>query len=312
MTATLYVAAPFGIYTRGQDITDPATVAAILAGPYSDQVRQVIPTTGGSSGGNSISGVPSAVQVGTVIAGTYQAASNGQFVCLRIAGADVLPRVALPALAGNLPTLVAPSPGTGTLAMYAAATGGSPLFETGTIAFTVSAPAGVVLSANAPLIGTDAYGVPTVITLGAGLSIVDGVLTITGSGTGGGTTPPTTVAPVNTALPTISGTAQQGQALTTTAGTWSGSPTYAYQWLRAGSPISGATSSSYTLTSADVGAMVMIRITATNSAGSASATSAATASVTAQSSSTPPTSVVAFNDNSVATFSDGSQITFSS
>src|SRR4029078_13282459 len=39
------------------------------------------------------------------------------------------------------------------------------------------------------------------------------------------------VAPVNTAVPTISGSAQQGQTLSADPGAWSGSPaTYGYQW----------------------------------------------------------------------------------
>ena len=45
--------------------------------------------------------------------------------------------------------------------------------------------------------------------------------------------PPPPAAPANTALPTISGTAQQGQNIYTSNGSWSGSPTgYSYQWLR--------------------------------------------------------------------------------
>ena len=104
------------------------------------------------------------------------------------------------------------------------------------------------------------------------------------AGTGGSTTTsPTVTAPVNSATPTITGTAQQGQTLTASTGTWSGSPTYAYQWLRAGNAISGATANTYILTGADVGSVILVRVTATNSAGSPSSTSAATASVAATS-----------------------------
>jgi hypothetical protein len=97
----------------------------------------------------------------------------------------------------------------------------------------------------------------------------------------------TSPAPVNTAAPAISGTAQQGDTLTATNGTWSNSPTsYAYQWQDCTSSsscanISGATSSSYTLQSSDVGKTIDVVVTATNSGGSASATSAQTGSVKA-------------------------------
>jgi Right handed beta helix region/PKD domain len=97
-------------------------------------------------------------------------------------------------------------------------------------------------------------------------------------------------APSNTVLPTVSGTATQGQALSTDNGSWSGSPTgYGYQWRQCDSSgnncanISGATASSYTLTSGDVGHTLRTVVTATNSGGSTSATSAATASVAASS-----------------------------
>ena len=94
--------------------------------------------------------------------------------------------------------------------------------------------------------------------------------------------------PGNTAAPQISGSAQQNSALTTSNGSWTGSPTsYTYQWQDCGagqcSNISGATSSSYTLQSSDVDATIDVVVTATNSGGSASATSAQTATVTAAS-----------------------------
>ena len=93
-------------------------------------------------------------------------------------------------------------------------------------------------------------------------------------------------APSNAALPAISGTATQGQTLTVSNGSWSGSPSgYSYQWRNCDSSgnnctnVSGATGSSYQLTGSDVGDTVRVVVTATNSGGSNSATSDATAVV---------------------------------
>ena len=70
----------------------------------------------------------------------------------------------------------------------------------------------------------------------------------------------------NSTAPVLSGTAAVGSTLTTTNGTWTNAPTsYAYQWLRDGSPIAGATSSSYTLVLADAGTHVWVRVTAKRS-----------------------------------------------
>jgi type II secretory pathway pseudopilin PulG len=96
----------------------------------------------------------------------------------------------------------------------------------------------------------------------------------------------TGVPPANTAVPTISGTAKDGQTLTTTNGTWSGTTpiTYTYQWQRCSGSctnISGATSQSYTLTSTDVGKKIQVIVTGTNNSGNATATSAQTATVAA-------------------------------
>lgn len=89
--------------------------------------------------------------------------------------------------------------------------------------------------------------------------------------------------PVNTVVPTVSGSTVVGSTLTGTNGTWSNSPTgYAYQWLRGSTPISGATSITYIAASADIGSTLALRVTASNAGGpGAAATSSNTAAVTA-------------------------------
>ena len=75
--------------------------------------------------------------------------------------------------------------------------------------------------------------------------------------------------PVLTVAPAISGTETVGQVLTCSTGTFSGDATitYQYQWFSAGSAISGATSSTYTLTSSELGEKLQCRVMATNSVG---------------------------------------------
>jgi hypothetical protein len=91
--------------------------------------------------------------------------------------------------------------------------------------------------------------------------------------------PPT--APSNVSPPVISGTPQVGSTLTASNGTWTGGPTgFADQWLSGGSPISGATSPTYTPITGDIGAMLAVTVTATNGVGSTPATSAAVGPVT--------------------------------
>ena len=91
----------------------------------------------------------------------------------------------------------------------------------------------------------------------------------------------TLTVPVNTVAPVVSGTATTGQTLSSTTGTWTGTATitFAYQWKRAGSNISGATSSTYALVDADVGSAVSCVVTGTNSQGSSTGTSNSTGSV---------------------------------
>jgi hypothetical protein len=101
--------------------------------------------------------------------------------------------------------------------------------------------------------------------------------------------PPNT-APANTAQPNPSGTAQEGLTITVDNGTWTGTTpiTYSYAWQRctpgSGSctSISGATSSSYMLVTADVGFQMRAEVTATNSVGSSAVFSNLTEKVLAK------------------------------
>ena len=100
-----------------------------------------------------------------------------------------------------------------------------------------------------------------------------------------GAPPPPPPAPVNTALPVISGTAQSGQTLSSSTGSWQNSPTgYSYQWARcnpACTAIGGATAASYQATNTDVGTKLQVTVTASNAGGSTPATSGQTATVQA-------------------------------
>ena len=76
-------------------------------------------------------------------------------------------------------------------------------------------------------------------------------------------------APVNSTLPSISGTPQQGNTVSCSQGSWTNSPTsYSYVWKRNGANIPGATSQNYTIVAADVGQSLTCAVTATNATGS--------------------------------------------
>jgi hypothetical protein len=62
--------------------------------------------------------------------------------------------------------------------------------------------------------------------------------------------------------PTISGEASAGKTLTCSPGTWSANPSLTYQWYRDGSEISGATTATYQLGSADEQALIQCGVAA--------------------------------------------------
>lgn len=91
------------------------------------------------------------------------------------------------------------------------------------------------------------------------------------------------LAPKVATEPTIAGTAQEGQLLTGTDGTFTGPGviTVARQWYRDGVAIVGATAATYLLVGDDVGTEITFGNTATNVYGSVSVQSDPTATVIA-------------------------------
>jgi hypothetical protein len=93
--------------------------------------------------------------------------------------------------------------------------------------------------------------------------------------------------PYSDESPTISGIARDGEMLTGSDGTWFGTPpfSFAYAWLRCDESfdrcdfVNGATGRTYTLGSDDVGKRLLLRVIATNAAGSDYAYSSPTAVV---------------------------------
>ncbi|MGZ8648164.1 MAG: hypothetical protein ACXW08_06000, partial [Solirubrobacteraceae bacterium] len=87
--------------------------------------------------------------------------------------------------------------------------------------------------------------------------------------------------PANTTLPAVDGSTQDGETLSVDLGAWTGTDPldYDYQWLRCDTggancvDIVGATDDTYELTGDDVGHTIRVEVTATNDAGSDTATS---------------------------------------
>lgn len=148
-----------------------------------------------------------------------------------------------------------------------------------------------IISGTSPAFAASGVGDPTAIELNGQLIMTLAYTAPSSLGSGFALTGPQgtcpgqpQAAPASATRPVITGTAQTGDTLTAGNGAWTNSPTlFSVQWLSNGSPISGATSSIFVPTSAQVGDMVSAALTATNARGSTTTTSASVGPVTAPS-----------------------------
>ena len=149
---------------------------------------------------------------------------------------------------------------------------GSAIAGSATAKYTLTAAdLGKVLSVRAT--GTHSGYAPATVTSRATSKVVAGTL--------------------GSATPTVSGSAIVGKTLTGAPGTWSTKgTTFSYQWLRNGAAITGATKSTYKLTSSDAGKKISLRVTGTNAGYNAkSSTSKATGTVLRALTATPTPTV---------------------
>ena len=93
--------------------------------------------------------------------------------------------------------------------------------------------------------------------------------------------------PVNLVAPTVEGTPTYRERLTAAPGGWTPAEglAFAYQWLRDGAPVAGATTASYRLDLDDLGHTLAVSVTATDATG---------AQVAAASAPTTPVAKAAF------------------
>jgi Fibronectin type III domain/PKD domain/Glycosyl hydrolase family 26 len=246
----------------------------------------------------------------------YQWAGNGS----PISGANAASYILQPSDLGTTITCTVTANGTGTPSSQSATTAGlfipsPPVWltdsppTTGTIgdAYTYTFSAS---GSPAPVFAVAAGALPPGLTLNPSTGVLSGDPTTVGVSTftvsaanSGGTVTTVSISitvnavvltPVsNSVAPTItdttSGTATVSVAdvLDINDGTWAGSPTFAYQWLRTAAGgsavhIMGATNATYTVQTLDVGATLSCTVTGSNTINSVAVTTAVTAAVAMQ------------------------------
>lgn len=188
--------------------------------------------------------------------------------------------------------------GAATVQVTSIAVSGSTVYAGGTFTSTVGANTAVrtrlaaidATSANATSWNPAPSGTVSALAATGSAVFVGGLFTTIGSTSLPDLAQFTLSAPTVTAAPSIAGTLTLGSTLTCSTGSWSNSPTgFAYQWLRGGTAIGGATGSTYAAGTADVDQALSCQVTATNGEGSSSSASASVTIVSTPTNSVAPT-----------------------
>jgi fibronectin type III domain protein len=120
---------------------------------------------------------------------------------------------------------------------------------------------------NGAPIATQTTSTHTIVVADQGTALQCEVGAVTADGTAKAVSGAQEVAPLHEEAPSgslqIAGNFVTGATLECQPGTWSNSPTFAYQWLRNGAPIETATNSTYALTASDRETVVECELTAT-------------------------------------------------
>jgi hypothetical protein len=198
---------------------------------------------------------PVAADVGTMISLRVKAVRNGYQDAVAVSSA-----VSVSSLAASAPVTIAAPTGSGVGETLISA---APVWNQPDVAnsYQWQRDGTRISGATGPTYALTTLDLGKAITLqvtGRKTGFIDAVSTSNAVvGTAGGALQPTT-------QPTITGSAVSGSTVRVSPGTWSqASPSFAYQWLRTGAPIPGATSSSYRITPQDAGTSIAVLVLAT-------------------------------------------------
>ncbi|MGH2873895.1 MAG: beta strand repeat-containing protein [Solirubrobacteraceae bacterium] len=260
--------------TSGTTITNDGTIESLSGNTGNDRTLKASLVNAGTLDVQypltfNLSGATFTQNAGTTTIAAGQTLSlNGSSGTFTLTGGELTGTGQLTGAVDQTGGTVAPgsSSGPGTLSIngnYTQGSGGTLNAQIdGTTAGRFSA---LGVAGNADLSGTLALAPSSAYQSAARTGDSDAVLTYGGTLTGNFGI--TAVSPQNTAAPQVSGSTTVGSTLTCSTGSWTNSPTsFAYQWNRNGTAISGAASATYTVATADGGTTLTCTVTASGAA----------------------------------------------